>query len=234
MYRKILTFVAVTLLCCVGSEAVWARPSMELEQRLRECTTVIKNMIEAPDGGIPADLLNRSRAIIIFPSLLKVGLGLGGHYGKGVVLARNAKTGKWGPPAFLRMMGGSIGWQVGIQATDLVILVMNRVNLQGLFRDKFTIGADASIAAGPIGREASAGTDLSLQAGMLSYSRAKGLFAGVSIQGTILEPDWNANESYYGSDASLIDVFFQGKGPVTVAAQELIRVLNRHTAAQRK
>ncbi|MEW6348979.1 MAG: lipid-binding SYLF domain-containing protein [Thermodesulfobacteriota bacterium] len=234
MFRKVLTLVAVSLLWCVGSESVWARQSMELEQRLRECTTVVKSMMEAADGGIPAELLNRSRAIIIFPSLLKAGLGLGGHYGKGVILARHAKTDKWGPPAFLSMMGGSIGWQLGIQATDLVILVMNRVNLQAVFKDKFTIGADASIAAGPVGREASAGTDISLQAGMLSYSRSKGLFAGVSIKGTILEPDWNANETYYGSDASLIDVFFQGKGQVSAAGRELIRVLNAYTAGRRK
>jgi SH3 domain-containing YSC84-like protein 1 len=215
-------------------QAVWARQTMELEQRLVDCATVVKDMMEAPDRGIPKDLLNRSSAVVVFPSLLKAGLGLGGHYGKGVILARNPKTGKWGPPAFFQMIGGSVGWQAGIQSTDLVVLVMNQVDLTSLFRDKFTLGADASVAAGPVGREASAGTDVSLQSGMLSYSRTKGIFAGVSIQGTILEPDWNANEAYYGSEASLIDVFFRGKGEITVAADDLMRLLNRYTARTKR
>ena len=235
LMKQLIANLAVPLaLLAFWPQAADARPTMELEHRLMDCASVVKGMMEAPDRGIPKDLLNRSCAVIIFPSVIKAGLGLGGHYGKGLVLARNPKTGTWGPPAFLQMMGGSIGWQVGIQATDLVILVLNEVNLTSLFRDKFTIGADASVAAGPLGRDASAGTDVSLKAGMLSYSRAKGVFAGLSIQGTILEPDWNANEAYYGSEASLIDVFFQGTGRITPAAEGLIRLLNRYTTDKRK
>ncbi len=165
---------------------------------------------------------------MIFPSLLKAGLGVGGQYGKGVVLRRNNKTGRWGPPVFMTLVGGSFGWQIGVQSTDLILLIMSRVKLKSLFNDKLTIGADASVAAGPVGRDASAATDIALNAGMLSYSRAKGLFAGVSIKGSILEVDWSANEAFYGSDASLIDVFFQGKGRVSAQAKRLMDMLNRY------
>ncbi len=201
---------------------------IELEHRLSDCTAVFKDIMSAPDRGIPRDLFRQSRAIIILPGVVKAGLGVGGHYGKGVVMRRNPRSGKWGPPAFLTLIGGSFGWQVGVQATDLVLLVMNEVSLRSLFRDKYTIGADASVAAGPIGRDASATTDVALSAGMLSYSRAKGIFAGVSIKGSVLEPDWQANQAYYGSQVSINDVFFGGKGTLSPAARRLIGMLNRY------
>lgn len=225
------TIIAVcTLIAMLVS--VWpcsATGSPELESRISDCTNVVKGMMEAPDGGIPKDLLKRSRAIIIFPSLLKAGLGVGGHYGRGVVLRKDQASGRWGPPAFISVMGGSFGWQIGIQATEMVLLVMSEVSLKSLFQDKFTLGADASVAAGPVGRDASAGTDIALSAGILSYSRAKGLFAGVSVKGSILEPDWDANEKYYGSDASVGDIFFHGKGAVSPAGNRLIRTLDGYT-----
>ncbi len=202
--------------------------SMELEARLSECADIFHDMMKAPDAGIPKDLIKRTRAVVIFPSVLKAGLGVGGHYGKGVILRRHPRTGKWGPPAFLTLVGGSFGWQIGVQSTDLVLLVMNDVSLKGLFHDKFTIGADASVAAGPVGRDASAGTDIDLSAGMLSYSRAKGIFAGVSIKGSVIETDWSANRSYYGSDRSVSDIFFSGKGTMSPQAARLIRLLNRY------
>jgi lipid-binding SYLF domain-containing protein len=221
-------------ICALGAILVIPLPcaagaTPELESRLSECADVVKGMMAAPDSGIPKDLLRRSRAIIIFPSLLKAGLGIGGHYGRGVVLRKDQATGRWGPPAFITIVGGSFGWQVGIQATEMVLLVMSEVSLKSLFHDKFTLGADASVAAGPVGRDASAGTDIALSAGILSYSRAKGLFMGVSVKGSILEPDWDANEAYYGSDASVGDIFFKGKGAVSPAGDRLIRSLDSYT-----
>ena len=203
-------------------------PSMELEERLSNSVQVLKEVMEAPDAGIPIDLLKRSRGIIVFPSLIKAGLGIGGHYGKGVVLRKDAATGKWGPPAFIRLIGGSFGWQIGVQSTDLVLLIMSEVSLKSLFKDKITVGADVSVAAGPVGRDASAATDVDLSAGILSYSRAKGLFAGVAVKGSVIEADWDANEAYYGSDLSVIDIFFKGKGKLSPAAAKLIRLLNRY------
>ena len=203
---------------------------MELENRLHECTRVVKDIMEAPDGSIPTDLLRRSKGIIIFPALLKAGFGVGGHYGRGVILRRNPATSKWGPPAFITLIGGSFGWQIGIQSTSLVLLVMTEVGLKSLFHDKLTLGADASVAAGPVGREASANTDVNLSAGILSYSRAKGIFLGVSVKGSIIETDWEANESYYESDQSLIDIFFRGKGRPSPAGRELIQLLNKYSS----
>jgi SH3 domain-containing YSC84-like protein 1 len=227
--RIVLTCIlAAVIITCVPA-ASSAYP-LELENRLKEAARVFQEMLEAPDGSIPADLLKRSSAVVIFPSVLKAGLGVGGHYGKGVILRRNTSSGKWGPPVFLRLFGGSFGWQIGVQATDLTLLVMSEVDLKSLFHDKFTIGADASVAAGPVGRDASAATDIGFSAGILSYSRAKGLFAGVSIKGSVIEVDWEANESYFGSDTSVIDIFFQGRGPMSPAAVKLIQLLNRYSA----
>lgn len=224
-YLLLLVFA----LACMPERAT-AYP-LELENRLTEATRALQDMLDAPDGGIPADLIKRSTAIVIFPSVIKAGLGLGGHYGKGVILRKSTSSGKWGPPAFLTLVGGSFGWQIGVQSTDLTLLVMSDVDLKSLFRDKFTIGADASVAAGPVGRDASATTDIGLSAGILSYSRAKGLFAGVSVKGSVIEVDWTANETYYGSDVSVIDIFFRGKGAVSPAATGLIKLLNRYSAA---
>lgn len=229
-YMKLISATAL-LVCFIGSafsggaEAQFA----SLDHRISDCTLVFKEMTEAPDAGIPTDLLRRSQAVIIFPSVLKAGLGVGGQYGRGVILRKDLASGKWGPPAFLTLIGGSFGWQVGVQATDLLILVMSDVSLRSLFKDKFTLGVDASVAAGPIGRDASAATDIGLSAGMLSYSRAKGIFAGVSIKGSVLEPDWDANETYYGSELSIIDIFFKGKGRVSKASRNLMNLLNRYS-----
>jgi SH3 domain-containing YSC84-like protein 1 len=207
---------------------VSARP-LELENRISESAEVLKEMMRAPDRSIPSDLLRRSRAVVIFPSVIKAGLGVGGQYGRGIVLRRSRSAGKWGPPAFITLIGGSFGWQIGVQATDLVLLVMSDVSLRSLFHDKVTIGADASVAAGPIGRDASASTDIALTSSILSYSRAKGIYAGISLQGSVMQADWQANEGYYGSNLSVIDSFFEGKGPISPAAARLIELLNKYS-----
>lgn len=221
----IICLAGFLVLCGLGGVSA---QHLALENRLSDAAQALKSMMEAPDAGIPADLLRRSRGIIIFPSLLKAGLGVGGHYGKGVVLRRNPSTGKWGPPAFIRLLGGSFGWQIGVQSTDMVLLIMSDVSLKSLFKDKVTIGADASIAAGPVGRDASAATDVGLSEGILSYSRAQGIFVGVSVKGSVIETDWESNESYYGSDVSIIDVFFKGKGEVSKAGRRLMALLNKY------
>jgi lipid-binding SYLF domain-containing protein len=229
MKHSFIYIVNLVLLGWMAVPSYLHASSLELENRISMCTSSLNEMLNSTDGGIPADLLRRSTGIIIFPQVLKAGLGVGGHYGKGVILRRYPKSGKWGPPVFISLIGGSIGWQVGIQATDLVLLIMSDVSLKSLFQNRFTIGADASVAAGPVGRDASAGTDIDLSQGMLSYSRAKGLFIGLSIKGSVIEVDWQANESYYGSDLSIIDIFFKGKGKVSPSAKRLIHLLNKNT-----
>lgn len=223
-----LRLAAILALASSAASPAWSGPPMELEYRLSETCRVFNEMIKAPDGGIPADLLKRSHAVVIFPSVIKAGLGLGGHYGKGVIL-RRASAGRWGPPAFITLLGGSFGWQVGVQSTDMVLLFMTELSVKSIFQDKFTIGADASVAAGPIGRDASASTDTGLSAGILSYSKAKGIFAGVSIKGSVIEVDWASNEAYYGSDTSIIDIFFRGRGNPSPAGVKLIHLLEKYS-----
>lgn len=227
MRRAWVSLIVTLVAAIIAPQVCWPR-TLELESRIADCGRVLNEIMGAPDASIPADLLKRSRAVIIFPSVLKAGLGIGGEYGSGVILRKNEQAGKWGPPAFLTLVGGSFGWQAGIQATDRVLLVMSEVSLRSLFKDKITIGVDASVAAGPVGRDASAGMDIGFSAGILSYSRAKGIFAGVSIKGSVLQPDWQANEAYYGSDLSIIDIFFGGKGPVSPAARNLMNRLDRY------
>jgi SH3 domain-containing YSC84-like protein 1 len=227
MNIRLNTILALTLFF-TGFLELDVAANQDLEERLNLSRQTIEEMVDAPDGIVPSDLIRRSKAIVIFPSVIKAGLGFGAHYGRGVVLRRDASTGKWGPPAFITLLGASVGWQMGIQSTGLVLLIMNDVNLKNLFRDKFTIGADASVAAGPIGRDASAATDLGLSGAILSYSRAKGLFAGISFKGSVIESDWKANEAYYGSDLSIIDIFFKGRGGYSPEAERLVNVLNKY------
>lgn len=207
-----------------------AAQSPELENRLAQCLEMLTDMMTAPDSSVPKDLLKRSRAVILFPAVVKAGMGFGGQYGKGVALRRDPKDGTWSPPVFLTLYGGSFGWQFGLQSIDLLLLVLNDISLKNLFRDKFTIGADASIAAGPIGRDASAQTDFQLTAAILSYSRAKGLYIGVSLKGSVLEPDWEANELYYGSDLSIVDVFFKKIGTASPKGEALMKLLQKYSS----
>lgn len=235
MLKKINLSFILLFICTLGfSGAGVGGPPIALENRLTQCGTVLRDIMSAPDARIPTDLLRSSRGIIIMPSVIKAGIGVGGHYGTGVIVRRAPGLRKWGPPAFVKLIGGSVGWQFGLQSTDVVILIMNEVSLRSIFQDKVTVGVDASVAAGPVGRDASAGTDLGLSAGMLSYSRAKGIFAGVSIKGSVLEVDWASNEAYYGSDLSIIDIFFQGKGSLSPAARRLIRLLKFYGSSDKK
>lgn len=204
--------------------------NVELESRLSDCVTVLKGIMGTPDAGIPRDLMRRSQAVVLFPSVLKAGLGIGGHYGKGVALRRDPGENTWGPPVFVSIYGGSFGWQFGVQSIELVLLIMNDVSLKNLFRDKFALGADASIAAGPIGRDASAQTDLSMSAALLSYSKAKGIYLGVSLSGSFLESDWESNEQYYGSDLSIIDIFFQKARKPSPAGESLMKLLTKYSS----
>ncbi len=223
--------VITILLPLLGVNIAFAQP-LELENRLSQCIYIVNDMLAAPDSIVPKDLLRRSHAVILLPAVIKAGMGVGGQYGKGVILRRDTSDGTWSPPVFISLYGGSFGWQFGIQSVDLLILVLNDISLKNLFRDKFTIGADASIAAGPIGREASAQTDFQLSAALLSYSRAKGLYVGVSLKGSVLEPDWEANEGYYGSDLSIVDIFFKKVGKLSPNGQALVNLLG--TSAKTK
>lgn len=186
--------------------AAAADPAAEIA-RLRQAGVVLQELVQAPDDAIPQHILDRAEAIVVIPTLVKGGFIIGAEHGKGVMSLRDRSTRAWSLPAFVALTGGSLGWQIGVQSIDLVLLVMNPDGVDDLLRSEFTLGANASIAAGPVGRSAQAATDASMSAKILAYSRARGLFAGVSLQGASLRDDRDANGDVYGKPQDAADVF---------------------------
>jgi lipid-binding SYLF domain-containing protein len=196
--------------------------------RLQNAGTVLKEIIDIPDN-IPQDFLDKAQCVIVFPSVMKAAFIVGGSYGRGVMVCRTGKemTGPWGAPAMMALEAGSVGFQIGGQATDFVILVMNPRGVDALLHSKVKLGADASVAAGPKGRDAQAATDVTFRAEMLSYSRARGAFAGVSLEGSTLRPDDDANRRLYGRDVTAERVIRESKVEAPAAAHDLIATLQR-------
>jgi len=200
------------------------------EDRVKESGVVLKEILNIPDD-IPQDLLDKAECVVILPSVKKGAFGIGGSYGRGVMICRSGAhyTGPWGAPALYALEGINIGFQLGGEATDFVLLVMNPKGAESLLTSKVKLGADASAAAGPKGRSAEASTDVVMKAEILSYSRSKGLFAGVSLEGSTLRSDGSANEKLYKQQVSAKDVIRGGKVKAPPAAHDLITLLNRKT-----
>jgi lipid-binding SYLF domain-containing protein len=196
--------------------------------RLRNAGTVVQEILDVPDD-IPQDLLDKARCVVVLPSVLKAAFIAGGSYGRGVMVCRTGKdfTGPWGAPAMYALEGGSFGFQIGGEATDFVILVMNTRGVDSLLHSKVKLGGDASVAAGPVGRTASADTDAYARAELLSYSRARGVFAGISLEGSTLRPDNDANRRVYGGDASAANIITESKFHAPEAAQPLVHRLQK-------
>jgi lipid-binding SYLF domain-containing protein len=192
--RLVMMIVACTAL--VGSLTLIAQS--EEAERVQKAATVFDEIMAMPDKAIPNAILGKAEAIAVIPGTIKAGLGIGGQHGKGIMSARNRQTAAWSNPGFLTLTGGSFGAQIGAQETDLVLVVMNKSGVQNLLKNEFKIGADASVAAGPVGRGAEASTDIQMRAEILSYSRARGLFAGVSLTGSSIREDEEANQRFYG------------------------------------
>jgi lipid-binding SYLF domain-containing protein len=196
--------------------------------RITNAGTVVKEILDVPDD-IPQDLLDKARCVIVFPSVLKAAFIVGGSYGRGVMVCRTHKdfTGPWGAPAMMALEGGSFGLQIGGEATDFVILVMNNRGVDGLLHSKVKLGADAAIAAGPKGRDAQADTDATMRAEMLSYSRSRGVFAGISLEGSTLRPDNDANHRLYGKDTAAPEIIAESKVQAPESARTLIARLQK-------
>jgi SH3 domain-containing YSC84-like protein 1 len=196
--------------------------------RLENCGTVLKEIMDIPDD-IPQDLIDKAECVIVYPSVLKAAFVIGGSYGRGAMTCRSGEhfTGPWSAPTMMALEGGSIGFQIGGQATDFVLLVMNPRGAKSILSSKVKLGADASAAAGPKGRDASASTDATLRAEVLTYSRARGLFAGISLEGSTVRPDNDANERIYGKKVEAQDIVFKGAVAVPPAAQKLVSTLNQ-------
>jgi SH3 domain-containing YSC84-like protein 1 len=197
-------------------------------ERLENCGTVVKEIMDIPDD-IPQDLIDKAECIIVYPSVIKAAFVFGGSYGRGAMTCRTGEhyTGPWSAPAMMALEGGSFGLQLGGQATDFVLLVMNPRGAHSILKSKVKLGADASAAAGPKGRTADASTDVTLRAEVLSYSRARGLFAGLSLEGSTVRPDNDANERVYGKKVDAESIVFKGAVAVPPPAQQLIAYLNQ-------
>ena len=220
MKRLLIAFLALsTTLAAQGKE----------EDRLRACATVLKEILNIPDD-IPRDLLDKAECVIVFPGVKKFAMGVGGSYGRGAMTCRTGADfrGPWSAPTLMALEGGSIGFQLGGQSTDFVLLVMNDRGATSVLGSKVQLGADASAAAGPKGRTAGAATDVVMQAEMLSYSRARGLFAGVSLEGSTLRADNDANALVYGSQIPAREIV-KGSVAVPSAAKGMVDILDRRS-----
>jgi len=200
------------------------------EERVENSGKVIKEILEVPDN-VPQDLLDKAKCVVVLPSVVKFAIGIGGSYGRGVMTCRTGENfhGPWGAPSIIALEGGSVGFQLGGQATDFVLLLMSSRSGEAVLSSKVKLGADAAAAAGPKGRDAAAATDVTLRAEILTYSRSRGLFAGISLEGSTLRPDKNGNKDLYGKDVTPKDIVLKGAVPAPPAAQELLSTLNSKT-----
>jgi len=219
----VLVMLAASLLPLFGEEK-----QMKENDRIAASATVMKEILGMPEG-IPKDLLNKAECIVIYPSVKKAAFIVGGSYGRGVITCRRGQdfSGPWSAPAMFALEGGSFGFQIGAQATDFVLLVMNESGARSVLSSKVKLGADASAAAGPKGRDTSAETDVVMKAEILSYSRAQGLFAGVSLEGSTMRSDDGANKALYGKELSAKEIVREGKAKAPGSAARLLAVLNR-------
>jgi lipid-binding SYLF domain-containing protein len=223
MLKRILMFSALTL---VVTQIAVASDREDDVARTQKAAQVFKEIMDTPDKGIPHDLLESAKCIAIIPGDKKFAFIFGGSYGRGVATCRTSHG--WSAPMFVAIDGGSVGYQIGGSSTDIVMLFMNDRALHSLLSDKFKLGADASVAAGPVGRSAAAGTDLKLNAEILSYSRSKGVFAGVSLDGAVVQVDKSGDQGMYGADVDRHEIV-DGKVAMPASARDLIHELGAYT-----
>jgi lipid-binding SYLF domain-containing protein len=228
--KKFMVCLIVVLMSTVAAFADDAREA----GRVKDAGVVLKEILNIPDD-IPQDLLDKAECLIILPSVKKGAFGIGGSYGRGIMVCRGGEhyKGKWGAPALYALEGVSIGFQLGGQATDFVLLVMNPKGAESLLYSKVKLGADASAAAGPKGRTAEGATDIVMNAEILSYSRNKGLFAGISLEGSTLRSDGSANEKLYGKRVTAKEIIRQGKVGIPSPARELVSMLDAKSPVNR-
>ena len=228
-----VTCIAMTVGMLLLAGTVWG--SEKQDERLKDAQQVFQAIMDTPDKGVPQDLLARAACIGVIPSVKKLAIGIGGQHGSGYILCRkNGGKGPWGPPSGFSLSGGSFGFQLGASATDFVLLFMNTDGIEKLLQDKFTLGADASVAAGPVGRSAVAATDAQMTAKVLSYSRSKGLFAGLALNGAVLRPSGDDNEELYGRKMLPKDILLTGNVAPPAGARGLIQLLTKYSSTPTK
>jgi len=224
------TFIAILAIAgSISTTAYAADREVKVDDRLDASAEALTDMMRASDKGIPQDLLDKAHCVVVVPGMKKAGFIFGAQYGRGFAVCRRHGGSGWSAPAAMRVEGGSVGFQIGGSETDVVLLVMNEGGMKHLLSDKVTLGGDASAAAGPIGRDMSAQTDVMMNAEMLSYSRSRGLFAGISLQGATLRPDGETNKELYGHDSTNREIL-TGDFKTPAAAGKFERALHRESA----
>jgi len=226
--KKVLSLLIVAALIALPVRAGNQENNGKDQERLENAGKVLKEILDIPDN-IPQELLDKAECVIVLPSVVKIAFIFSGNYGRGAMTCRSGQhfTGPWGAPAMIRLEGGGFGLQLGAQATDFVLLVMNPRGAESILKSKVKLGADAAAAAGPKGRDATAATDAAMRAEILTYSRSRGLFAGISLEGSTLRQDSGANERIYGRKIEARDIIRKGAVPVPASGQELVALLNK-------
>src|SRR5437764_1338555 len=214
---------------CLCASSAFADISSSQAKRLDEAATAVRELRAMPDKGIPEDTWNHAECVAVIPGMKKAAFVIGGEFGKGVISCRTGQT--WSTPVFIELQKGSAGLQIGAEQIDLILLMMNRNGVNKLLDDNVNLGADASIAAGPVGRTAAAGTDARFAAEILAYSRAKGIFAGIDLSGGVLRPEKDANATAYGASVTTRDILFTNRVPTPTAAQAFVRTLREESRA---
>lgn len=230
MRKKIVTILAIA--GSIGTLAFAAEREVKVDDRLDASADTLTEMMKASDHGIPQDLLDKAKCVVVVPGMKKAGFIFGAKYGRGFATCRRAGGSGWSAPAAMQVEGGSFGFQIGASETDVALLVMNDGGMKHLLSDKFTLGGEATVAAGPLGRDAAAQTDAELHAEMLSYSRSRGLFAGISLEGATLAPDPDTNRELYGHDVTNREILTGGFKTPKVA-RRFEHALFRDSAARR-
>jgi SH3 domain-containing YSC84-like protein 1 len=226
MKRFMVTAACLTLV----AGAVYADKLNKEQRRLEECGVVMQEVLNIPDN-IPHDLLNKAECVIVIPSVRKAAFGIGAEYGRGAMVCRTGEhfRGAWGAPAMYALEGASVGFQIGGEATDLILLVMNDSGMNSILSSKVKLGGDASVAAGPLGRDASADTDAWMKAEILSYSRSRGVFAGISLEGSTIRPDDDASADVYGHSIKASEIVRGEHTGVPETGRHLVNVLEKHS-----
>ncbi len=229
MQKRIMYLIMLFLSLAISTSALAADQEKDVN-RLENSGMVLKEILDVPDD-IPQDLLDKADCVVVFPSVLKAAFIVGGSYGRGAMSCRQGDDfrGSWGTPTMMALEGGSFGFQIGGEATDFVLLVMNERGASGILASKVKLGGDASAAAGPVGRTASAETDATLRADILSYSRARGAFVGISLEGSTIRPDKGANKQIYGREIPAREIALSGHVAVPSAAEKMVSTLDSRT-----
>ena len=227
--RRLISPFAILALMISGSQLATGGVSSKVMDRFERSGQVMQEMIGAPDKGIPKGMLDHARCVAVVPSLKKGGFGLGARFGHGFVTCRRGMTGSWGPVSSFKIAGGTLGFQIGLESVDVVLLFVNQRGVERLLEDEFALGGDASVSAGPVGRTAEAGTDISLRSEIYSYARSRGLFAGVSLDGARMYHDGDVNKDLYGREVKVQDILITPRVGMPAGAAHLIGVLNKYS-----